>query len=437
MEPARTAAHRVNTETVGPFPAMADAEPWDYFERVKELGGVAWDEGAQAYLVCGHELLREVARADNRVWRHMIQPNSADGSNAVLGLNHEQLVEFEGSPNAVFLLNGEAHRRVHRWWVDAFSADLLEEIAETTLMPIAQGELDRVADRGWAELVSEWVLPTAVKVNFAVIGLPVDDEFVAQAMPLFVRRTLIHDQEGLTEAERKARIADGMTALHELHDLLLPHVAARRDGTRNDLISVMWRDGERVLGDDWAGIADVMGIAFTALDGSVGSLASGVASALYLLIERPGLQEELRQRGQIGVRNFIEETLRLYSPITYRFRTAREDTELGGVRIAKGEAIIALGASASRDEGRYRCPDEVDLERTSPRDHWAFQKGVRACPGQALARVETEVAVKAALERLPHLRLDPKAPEAPRFTGLLLRRWEPLHAVWETTQPAA
>ena len=416
------------TESIGGFVGTLDQEPWDYLSSVEQLGGVVWDDSMQAFLVSGHELLKELARQDNAMWRHVLQP-STDGRHS-MGLTYDQLIAVEGgSARTLFLIDGDPHKRLHRWWVEALSPPVLETVFETVLRPTVREELDKVAFRGRAELVREFADPVAVKVSFGVIGLPVDDDFIHKALELHERRHRIFQLQGVPDADAEEIIADGLAACREMYDYFLPYVEERRDGTGQDFISMLWRDGRAAFGGDFD-VADVMGNAWVCFDGSAGNIASGVAASLYLLIQRPELQDAVRDGGAEVVRRLNEEALRLYTPITFRYRFARQDTELGGVKIAEGQAVIALGSSANRDESRYRCPHDVDLERTSPRDHWAFQKGARACPAQSLTRVQMEIAVTAALDRLRDLRFDPEAPEPPRYAGMVLRRWEPLHALF-------
>ena len=134
------------TATIGDFVETLDREPWDYLARVEELGGVVWDASMQAYLVSGHKLLKELARDDNALWRHVLQPGS-DGSHS-MGLTYDQLIAVEGgSARTLFLIDGGPHKRLHRWWVEALSPGVLESVFETILKPTVREELDRVARR--------------------------------------------------------------------------------------------------------------------------------------------------------------------------------------------------------------------------------------------------------------------------------------------------
>jgi len=125
----------------------------------------------------------------------------------------------------------------------------------------------------------------------------------------------------------------------------------------------------------------------------------------------------------------VEESLRLFGPLAYRPRWAKEDVQLGGQVIKKGEKVIAVSTAASRDASHYACPAQVDLERRAPRDHFSFWQGPHTCPGRGLARVELAAILDSLLARTRDMHFDPDAPP-PRFRFEILRRWEPLHALF-------
>jgi cytochrome P450 len=96
-----------------------------------------------------------------------------------------------------------------------------------------------------------------------------------------------------------------------------------------------------------------------------------------------------------------------------------QDTVLGGVDIPKGSVLhLCLGA-ANRDPSRWEHPDEFDVTRP-PRPSQGFGSGPHICLGMHVARAEMFTGIRALLDRLPGLELDPSA-AAPQIIGLYER----------------
>jgi cytochrome P450 len=120
----------------------------------------------------------------------------------------------------------------------------------------------------------------------------------------------------------------------------------------------------------------------------------------------------------------VEEALRHASVIRAMPRTATRDVRLGGARVAAGDGLLVLFASANREAGDGFCPG-----RTAARDHLAFGRGAHFCPGAPLARVETVAALRA-LAALPGLRLAGPPEPWPMLTIHALRA---LPVAWDST----
>src|SRR5437667_2537762 len=87
----------------------------------------------------------------------------------------------------------------------------------------------------------------------------------------------------------------------------------------------------------------------------------------------------------------VEELLRYESPSQHTARLAPEDTILGGRRIRKRQAVIAVMAAGNRDPERFPDPDRLVITRADNR-HLAFGWAAHFCFGAALARIEGQVA---------------------------------------------
>ena len=102
--------------------------------------------------------------------------------------------------------------------------------------------------------------------------------------------------------------------------------------------------------------------------------------------------------------NAIEEFLRYDGPVQLTSRLAREDRELCGRTVRKGEQVVLLLAGANRDPAAFEDPDRLDVGRRDVR-HLAFGQGIHFCLGAQLARLEASLALGALVERFPGMRL--------------------------------
>ena len=416
------------TTALGSVDVTVDVEPWDYYEGVRTAGDVVWDETLQAWLVSSYDLIKEVGRRDDDdfVLSYVIDERRP----APMGLSPEEWRYFIGLGAKHFIVTdaGEPHERQHRWWMHAFTPRVLRQWQESLFRPICHRQIDAFAADGRADLVTQYANRVAPRVIASMMGLPHDDDGWLKHMDsLFVPRLALKQRIAESTVEREL-VDRALAATRELEEMLRPYVRARRNRAGDDLISMVWRDAEQLFGEDWDEL-DVLGLVTAVWEGGSGTTMYSTANGLYLLLTRPDLREQVEAGAPKAVPNLIEEALRLYGPVFMRPRIAVRDVELGGVSIRRGEQVVLLLVSGSRDPDHYAHAPEPDLARKAPRDHLAFMFGPRTCPGQALGRVELEEIVAALLDRLPSMRLDPEA-EPPVFRGLLTRRWLPLNVVF-------
>ena len=129
-----------------------------------------------------------------------------------------------------------------------------------------------------------------------------------------------------------------------------------------------------------------------------------LATALKYLAEYPELQDELREHRD-RIPNFIEEVLRIESPVKADFRLARRATSVGDARIEPGTPVMLLNGAANRDPRRFDAPAEFRVDRPNAMDHIAFGRGAHSCPGAPLARAEGRISIERILHRMRDIRL--------------------------------
>ena len=111
-----------------------------------------------------------------------------------------------------------------------------------------------------------------------------------------------------------------------------------------------------------------------------------LVASLRMLGERPDVQDLLR-RERHRIPAFIEEMLRLESPLQGSFRLARRATSVGGVDLPAGTTVYVAEGAANRDPRHFENPDVLDLDRANGRQHLAFAHGIHTCAGAPLARL--------------------------------------------------
>jgi cytochrome P450 len=218
--------------------------------------------------------------------------------------------------------------------------------------------------------------------------------------------------------------------LEFLYERFTRYIEERRREPRNDVMTELatatFPDGTLPEVDD------VMLIASNLFAAGGETTARLLATMLRYLGERPDLQQQLRGERDL-IPNFVEETLRLETPLHAQFRLARITTKVGGVDIPAGRTLMMLNGAASRDPRQYDDPGELRLDRVNGRHHLGFGFGIHTCAGAPLARAEARVSIERILDRMGDIRITEAAhgpPGARRYEYspiYLLRGVEALH----------
>ena len=117
---------------------------------------------------------------------------------------------------------------------------------------------------------------------------------------------------------------------------------------------------------------------------------NSISGGVLALNRHPDQYDRLR-RDPALIGSMVPEIIRWQTPLTHMRRTALEDSEIGGKRIAKGDKVVMWYLSGNRDETAIERPEEFIIDRKNPRQHLSFGYGIHRCMGNRLAELQLRI----------------------------------------------
>jgi cytochrome P450 len=265
---------------------------------------------------------------------------------------------------------------------------------EASMWQLADRLLDEFLTGGEGEFISGFAGPFTLLVIADLLGVPEQDQ--QEFAQMLQHRPADHGIGSIGE-DTTAR-----SPLEFLYGRFAAYIEDRRREPRGDVLTGLatatFPDGSVPE------VADVVRVAANLFSAGQETTVRLLSFALKVLAERPEIQRRLREdRGLVP--NFIEEALRMESPVKGDFRLARVPAIVGGVDIPAGTTVMLLNGAANRDPRRFADPATFDPARANARHHLAFGRGIHTCPGAPLARAEARVAIERILDRTAGIRI--------------------------------
>lgn len=256
---------------------------------------------------------------------------------------------------------------------------------EEFMLELADRRLDAFLPDGHCEFIGQYAGPYTLLVIADLLGVPESD----------------HDRF-LRELLAKSPLSMGHKPLEYLYETFTAYIEERRRNPRQDvmtgLATATFPDGTLPPVDD------VMRIAANLFAAGQETTARLLGMSVQTLGDRPEIQQQLREdRSLVPV--FVEEMLRLESPIKGTFRLSRVATTIGGTEIPAGSTVMVLPGAANHDPREFEDPDVLRLDRPNGRQHIAFGHGIHTCAGAPLARAEANVSIGRLLDRTADIRI--------------------------------
>jgi cytochrome P450 len=397
-------------------------DPYPYYAEQRAQCPVRFDRQQGTLAVTGYDAAIDVYR----------DPESFSACNAVIGPFAglpiqpsgdditEQIAQHRAEmPFSDFLgtLDPPDHTRVRALLSRLMTPRRLKE-NEAFMWSLADRTLDEFVAAGRCDFFRQYAQPLSLLVIADLLGVPAEDHHVflsalaAQHNDMSETQTVPHNPLEFLEQKFSTYIED------------------RRREPRSDVLTSLAQ--AKYPDESTPEVIDVVRLATFLFAAGQETTSKMLTFAMQVLAERSDLQQQLREDPSL-IPNFIEETLRMESPIKTHFRLASKTVTIGGVPTQAGSTIMLLPGAFNRDPARFENPDEFRVDRANVREHIAFGRGIHTCPGAPLSRAEGVISLERILARMADIKISEShhgTPDARRYTydpSFMMRGLTELH----------
>ena len=302
--------------------------------------------------------------------------------------------------------DGAKHRRLRRVVDAAFARTTIDSLCpELTCM--ADGLIDRLPTTGGpVDISAGFCLPLPFRAICLLLGLPDQD-----APWLHARVAPLSAMENLPKAAYAMyRLGGVMAYFQDRIDL------ARREGHPGLIGALAAEDTARDLSDQ-----DLQTLFMTLFLAGHETTVHLLNHSIVAIAGDAALRARVTDPGT-DIRPLVDEMLRWHSLIMVStLHVVAEPCAFEGVRLARGDQIMAGLLAANFDPARHADPDMFQPGRR-PNAHMGFGFGPHVCLGMQLGRAEAEIALTRLFRRHPQLTLAGPPPGWRRRVGLRVRR---------------
>ncbi|OBA59967.1 cytochrome [Mycobacterium sp. 1100029.7] len=349
---------------------------------------VAWNTQYDGFwYLSSYDAVSHTAR-DDATFSHKYEPDADNGVNyqGEMGVPRP-----EGQPAlGIGEVDGEYHLALRHALAPFFSPGAVDKM-KPFMEEKAHEFLDRHIAKGEMDLVLDYASPVPAILTMKLMGLPLDNWHTYASM--------FHDV--MAVPQDSPEYAEAIAKVPAMMEEVLQHAAARRADKREDLTSFLIQfefDGQHLTDEQ------LLNILWNLIAGGVDTTTSQTALTLRHLGTHPELRQQLIDHPEL-YRTATDEFLRYFTVNRSLSRTVTKDIELNGQHLRQNDRLIISWLSANHDEREFERPDEVILDRT-PNRHLAFGLGPHRCIGSHLARLMSQVMVKAVLDRIPDYQIE-------------------------------
>jgi pimeloyl-[acyl-carrier protein] synthase len=363
------------------------ANPYPLYQRLRTEDPVHFDPFLHVFVVTRYE---DVVR--------VLHDFSAERSPTPAQLTAMGLADLNPIAQVMvkqmLFMDAPAHTRLRGLASCAFTPARVE-VLRGHIREITDRLLEPVLSTGRMDVIRDLAEPLPAIVTAEMLGVPVEDHRMLKAWSQDFAEMLGNFQHNPGRAPQILKTVEEMTGYFR------SAMREQRSSPRGGLVSALMNaevDGDRLTEEE------VIANCIVTMVGGQETTTNLIGNGILSLLRNPDELQKLRGDFSL-IPSAVEELLRYESPSQHTARIAPGDMELGGRKIRKRQAVIAVMGAANRDPERFTDPDRLDIARRDNR-HLAFGWAAHFCFGAPLARIEGQIAFEAMLRRMDGLALE-------------------------------
>jgi cytochrome P450 len=393
--------------------------PFPTYDLLREEAPVFQDPVTKMFVVTRYEDLRRIALDYDNFSNHR-HSNDPDMLNDSQRIAYNLFLEKGWVPGKSLAARDDPeHKQMRSLFDDAFRPRRIKEM-EDEVEQLAYTLIKEFIDDGECEFVRQYAVPLPLFIICKQMGAKDEDVWQIKAWTdAWIKAgTIGLDEEGViwaTEMEiaaqhyfqaifERLRLKPDDTLLSELVNNEVPGWG--RPLTDNELHAEMMQD--------------------TFVGGSE-TTTNAMSAGIMLLDKNPEVWEKLKSDPDKYLTTFVEEVVRLESPVQGLTRLVKNDVEISGVTIPKGAVVDIRYGAGNRDQRHFDCPHDIDLDRKNAASHLGFSTGTHYCLGAPLARRELYWGFKAFIDHIDSFRVVPEKNNLRHLPNYSLRILKELH----------
>jgi cytochrome P450 len=358
--------------------------PIDWYKEMLHNYPVYYHEKTNTWNVFKYENVKQVLS------NHEFFSSEGTRTTIFVGDNHKQ--EKTSSITNITNVDPPQHRKSRSLLAAAFTPRSLKNW-EPRIQQIATELVEEIQENSVVNIVDSLSSPFPSLVIADLFGVPLEDRFQFKKWVDILFQP--YDKEKLADIELQKQ-----NAAKEYFQYLYPIVVKKRSNLSDDIISDLIRaevDGEKFADEE------IVQTTMLLLGAGVETTSHAIANTFYsLLYDDKSLYGELRNNLEL-VPNAVEEMLRYRFQMSRRDRTVKQDNNLLGIELKKGDVVIAWMSACNMDEEMFENPFSLDIHRSNNKKHLTFGNGPHFCLGAPLARLEMKIVLDAFLNKFSRI----------------------------------